>query len=181
MSAPVQPGELVAGKYRIERVLGEGGMGVVVAAHHEGLEERVAIKFLLSDVAQDSEHGKRFTREARAAAKIRSEHVVHVTDVGRLENGTPFIVMEYLEGTDLGALVARRGPLPIADALDYLLQACEAIAVAHSLGIVHRDLKPANLFLSTRPDGSPCVKVLDFGISKVVTPGGKEASMTKTS
>jgi hypothetical protein len=181
VSAPVQPGDLVAGKYRVQRVLGQGGMGVVVAAHHEGLEERVAIKFLLAEVAKDPEHGKRFAREARAVAKIRSEHVVRVSDVGALDDGTPYIVMEYLEGSDLGALVARQGPLPIADAVDYLLQAGEAIAIAHSLGIVHRDLKPANLFLSTRPDGSACVKVLDFGISKVVTPGGRDSSMTKTS
>jgi len=177
---PVAPGDVIAGKYAVERILGSGGMGVVVAAHHVHLDERVAIKFLFAELArQGGEPVARFLREGRAAAKIRSEHVARVTDVGALEGGAPYLVMEYLEGQDLQRLVEETGPLPSDDAVDYVLQACEAIAEAHSIGIVHRDLKPANLFLTRRADGSPCVKVLDFGISKMREAGAR-ADMTKT-
>jgi serine/threonine-protein kinase len=178
MGAPVMEGQVVGGKYRVERVLGEGGMGVVVAATHLQLKERVALKFLLVEVAEGSERTARFLREAQAAVKIKSEHVARVSDVGTLDGGAPFLVMEYLEGEDLDALLQKRGPLPPAEAVEYVLQACDAIAEAHRAGIVHRDLKPANLFLTSRSDGSPCVKVLDFGISKV---SGEGASLTKTS
>lgn len=174
----VQPGDLLAGKYRIERVLGRGGMGVVVSAIHEQLGERVALKFLLPESANNAEAAARFLREARAAVKIRSEHVARVTDVGTLESGSPYMVMEYLEGTDLAQYLESHGPLPIDEAVEYVLQACEALAEAHALGIIHRDLKPANLFRTERADGSPSVKLLDFGISKMVTLGG---SMTRTS
>ena len=124
----------------------------------------------------------RFAREARAAAKIASEHVARVLDVGTLDTGAPYMVMEFLEGSDLREFVKQRGPLPLSQATDFLLQACEAIAEAHSLGIVHRDLKPANMFLIRRPDGSECVKVLDFGISKMsgMAGSGSDLSMTKT-
>jgi serine/threonine protein kinase len=161
------PGELLAGKYRVERILGVGGMGVVVAARHLDLDERVAVKFLLPHVPAHGEPVARFLREARAAIKIRSEHVVRIFDVGRLDNGAPYIVMEYLEGCDLSQLVTKGGTLAADLAVTYVLHACEAIAAAHSLGVIHRDLKPANLFLTTSPDGTPCVKVLDFGISKI--------------
>lgn len=175
----VQPGQLLAGKFRIERVLGRGGMGVVVAATHVQLEERVALKFLLPEALQNKEAVRRFEREARAAVKIKSEHVARVTDVGTLETGAPYMVMEFLNGMDLGDYLEQKGQLDIEEATDLLLQACEAIAEAHSLGIVHRDLKPANLFRIIRSDGSPSVKVLDFGISKVSS--GSDASMTQTS
>jgi serine/threonine-protein kinase len=179
--APVALGDLLVGKYRVEQVLGVGGMGVVVAAHHLHLDERVAIKFLLPEVArQGGEPVARFMREGRAAAKIRSEHVGRVTDVGALDDGTPFLVMEYLEGSDLAKLLEASGPLAVDDALDYVLQACEALAEAHAIGIVHRDLKPANLFLVRRADGSPCIKVLDFGISKMREAGGLRGEMTRT-
>ncbi len=180
--SPVRAGEVLAGKYVVERVLGAGGMGVVVAARHTQLDERVALKFLLPQHVASEEVVARFVREGRAAAKIRSEHVARVTDVGVLDTGAPFLVMEYLDGTDLSALVHRHGPLPVPDAVDYVLQACEAIAEAHALGIIHRDLKPANLFLTTRADGSRCVKVLDFGISKLtaVDGGRSDTGMTKT-
>ena len=161
------PGQLLLGKYRVERVLGEGGMGIVLAALHVQLNEPVAIKLLHPDLGLTGSRYARFVREARAAGGIRSEHVVRVFDLGALENGAPYIAMEFLRGTDLSSLVATRGPLPIADAVDYLLQACEGIAEAHARQIIHRDLKPANLFLTQRSDGSACVKVLDFGISKV--------------
>jgi len=183
MFAHPQPGDVLAGKYRVERVLGVGGMGVVVSAHHLQLEERVALKFLLPTAIVHPEAVARFTREARAAAKIKNEHVARVTDVGQLETGSPYMVMEYLEGQDLAHWLTERGPLPVGQAVDFILQACEALAEAHVLGIVHRDLKPANLFCVDKPDGSICVKVLDFGISKLLSPGdsGQSSNMTRTS
>lgn len=180
-SIPVKPGDILAGKYRVDRVLGAGGMGVVVAATHLALDERVALKFLLPEIARNQEAVARFLREARAAAKIRSEHVARVTDVGTLENGAPYLVMEYLDGQDLSSRLQRGGPLPLADAVDGVLQACEALAEAHAIGIVHRDLKPANLFLVHRADGTPCVKVIDFGISKAASTGdGGDQALTRT-
>jgi len=163
--APVSPGDVLAGKYRVDRVLGSGGMGVVVAATHVELGQKVALKFLLPAALENEEAAARFIREARAAVKIESEHVARVVDVGRLESGAPYMVMEYLHGHDLSDHPKGKD-LPIETAVDFVLQACEAMAVAHTNGIIHRDLKPANLFLTTRPDGSPNVKVLDFGISK---------------
>ena len=178
--APVRVGDMLAGKYRVEKVLGEGAMGVVVAALHVDLQERRAIKFMLPAMLADTEGVERFLREARAAVRLKSEHVAKVHDVGRLDTGAPYIVMEYLEGSDLKGLLEARGPLPITDAARYLLQACEAIAEAHSLGIVHRDLKPANLFVTRGANGAPCVKVLDFGIAKVMGGGGPSVEMTAT-
>jgi len=180
MDAPVTEGEILAGKYRVERVLGVGGMGVVVAAHHLQLDKRVALKFLLPEAATNAEVVARFAREARAAVKIESEHVARVIDVGSLESGAPYMVMEYLVGSDLAQRLAEHGAIPIEDAIDYLLQACEAIAEAHAAGIVHRDLKPANLFLTRRADGSSLVKVLDFGISKATQPAGSQPDMSLT-
>jgi serine/threonine-protein kinase len=175
------PGEILAGKYRVDRVLGVGGMGVVVAAHHIQLDERVALKFLLPEALANPAALVRFEREARAAVKIKSEHVARVTDVGRLDNGAPYMVMEYLDGSDLSLWLSQRGPMGIEQAIDFVLQACEAIAEAHALGIVHRDLKPANLFCILRADGQLSIKVLDFGISKVTTPGAPGHEMTRTS
>ena len=165
--SPVAPGETLAGKYLVERVLASGGMGVVVAAQHNQLDERVAIKFLIPEALQNRDTVERFAREAKAAVRIKSEHVARVLDVGEIPGGSPYIVMEFLEGEDLEEYVARRGRAPIEEAVGFVLQASEAIAEAHALGIVHRDLKPGNLFLTTRADGSTCTKVLDFGISKV--------------
>ena len=178
----VRPGEVLAGKYRIEQVLGQGGMGVIVQATHLQLDERVAIKFLLPQALENEEAVMRFAREARAAVKIKSEHVARVTDVGTLGTGCPYMVMEYLSGSDLSQLIQDRGPLPIEEAVDYILQASEALAEAHALGIVHRDLKPANLFHTRRADGSSCIKVLDFGISKVtgLSGSGADLGMTRT-
>jgi serine/threonine-protein kinase len=182
LAAGVEPGQILLGKYRIERVLGVGGMGVVVAATHVTLEERVAIKFLLPDALKNQEAVARFLREARAAVRIKSEHVARVTDVGTLETGAPYMIMEYLDGGDLGTLAKVRGALPVEAAVEYVLQACEALAEAHGLGIVHRDLKPSNLFVATRADGTPTVKVLDFGISKItgMAASGADLGMTKT-
>jgi serine/threonine-protein kinase len=178
---PVAIGELVANKYRVERVLGRGGMGVVVAAMHEQLAQRVAIKMLLPEVEASSNALARFTREARAAATIRGEHVARVLDVGTLDGGAPYIVMEYLEGQDLAQVIAERGPLPAEEGVSFVLQACEAIAEAHAAGIIHRDLKPSNVFVTAGPDGTPLVKVLDFGISKALLASGSEGQLTTTS
>jgi serine/threonine protein kinase len=176
------PGHLLAGKYLIDRVLGRGGVGIVVAATHLALEQKVAIKFLRSDTTLTAETIERFLREARAAAMIRSEHVCRVHDFGTSDEGLPYIVMEHLEGTDLGDLL-EKGPLPVEAVVEYVLQACLALAEAHRAGIVHRDLKPANLFLTHRADGLPIIKVLDFGISKVIpkTPRGSNAAFVTTS
>jgi serine/threonine-protein kinase len=159
-------GEIIESKYEIEHVLGVGGMGVVVAARHVQLGQRVAIKFLRGMIAEEPTAIDRFLREARAAVSLSSDHVTRVIDVGTLPTGTPYIIMEYLSGVDLGEVLRQYGPIPIGHAVNTVLQACEAIAEAHSIGIVHRDLKPANLFVSKRVDGSPFIKVLDFGISK---------------
>lgn len=175
----ISPGTVLADKYRVEKVLGVGGMGMVVAAHHMHLDERVAIKLLLPEMLSNADAVVRFAREARAAIKIKNEHVVRVMDVCTLPTGAPMMVMEYLDGDDLSALIQRHGCLPLPQVAEFVLQACEAIAEAHSLGIVHRDLKPGNLFITHRNDGSPCVKVLDFGISKVTTPG-RGFDMTST-
>lgn len=161
----IKPGDVLGGKYRIERVIGQGGMGVVAAARHTELHQRVAIKVLPEHLATDKDLVERFMREARASARLRSEHAVKVVDVGRRKSGSPYIVMELLEGEDLGALVDR-GPMPIPEAVDYILQASEAVAEAHALGIVHRDLKPRNLFLTAKLHGKAHVKVLDFGLAK---------------
>ncbi len=166
-TAGVREGDILADKYRVERVLGVGGMGVVVAAHHIQLDQKVALKFLLPDALDNAEAVARFAREARAAVRIKSEHVARVIDVGTLPNGAPYMVMEYLEGGDLAGWIDAHGPLPIDQAVEFILQACEAIAEAHALGIVHRDLKPANLFCIRRADGRLAIKVLDFGISKM--------------
>jgi eukaryotic-like serine/threonine-protein kinase len=176
----VREGDILAGKYRIDKVLGVGGMGVVVAAHHIHLDEKVAIKFLLPDALGNAEAVARFAREARAAVKIKSEHVARVTDVGTLETGAPYMVMEYLEGGDLSGWVQSRGALPVEQAVEFVLQACDAMADAHSIGIIHRDLKPSNLFCIRRNDGFYSVKVLDFGISKMTGLGGSGADMGMT-
>ncbi len=179
---PFQPGDLLDGKYRIERILGEGGMGIVLAATHRELGSAVAIKLVRAEAARHPEALARFQREARIAAQLRGDHVARVTDVGALpaeHGGLPYMVLEYLEGTDLAVLLKQRGPLPIDEAVGYVFEACEAVDEAHALGIVHRDLKPGNLFLARRPRGKPSVKVLDFGISSVTT-GEADVRLTGT-
>ena len=168
---PFQPGEILAGKYEVQELLGVGGIGFVVSAKHLDLGEKVALKFLRPDALTNPEAVGRFAREARASVQIKSEHVARVFDVGHLADGSPFIVMEYLEGNDLGALLDERGPLPIKLAVEYVLQACQALAAAHARGVVHRDVKPENLFLERRAQGLDVIKVLDFGISKVALTG----------
>jgi serine/threonine protein kinase len=161
------PGAKIGDKFVVERLIGEGGLGVVVAAKNLLLDQTVAIKYLRPDALANPAVGDRFLREARLAAKIRSEHVAHVYDVGTLPDGAPYMVMEYLAGTDLGRQLSASGPLSVDRAVDYVLQACEALAEAHIAGVVHRDIKPDNLFIATSPGGKSVLKVLDFGISKM--------------
>src|SRR5262245_46494058 len=142
-------------------------MGVVVRAMHLQLNQPVAMKFLLPEVLSNQQVVQRFLREAQAAVRLRSEHVARVIDVGTLETGAPYMVLEYLEGCDLSNFP--RAQLTIGGIVNLILQACEALAEAHSLGIVHRDIKPANFFITRRADGTPLLKVLDFGISKAQT------------
>ncbi len=159
------PGQTIDGKFRIERVVGTGGMGIVVEAMNVHLDQRVALKFLRQDIERSPAVVARFEREIRSAVKLRSEHVARVSDVGTHPDFGPFMVMELLEGSTLAALLAA-GPLPHHRAAEYVIHACEGLAEAHARGIVHQDVKPANLFLVQGTDGRPLVKVLDFGISK---------------
>jgi len=179
---PVREGDLLAGKYRVERVLGVGGMGIVVAARHEQLEQRVAIKFVRDEALGNEEAVERFLREARSAVRLKSEHAARVLDVGTLESGAPYMVMEYLEGSDLSVVLEERGPLPVEEAADYIVQACEAVAEAHAAGIVHRDIKPQNLFLARTVGGAARIKVLDFGVAKSLVSSGGAAmgALTQT-
>jgi serine/threonine-protein kinase len=165
-AARVSVGDLVSSKFRVERVIGEGGMGVVVAATHLQLDEPVALKFLRSQAIADPQTLARFMREAKAAAKLKSEHVARVLDVSVTDEGMPYIVMEYLEGRDLAQLLRVTGPLDVSSATEYIIQACEGLAEAHARGIIHRDIKPDNLFLVDRAQGWQFIKILDFGISK---------------
>lgn len=160
------PGTKILDRYIIEEMIGVGGMGMVFRARHELLGETVAIKCLRADSGNGNEALSRFLREARASAQIKSQHVAKVHDVGTLPSGTPYMVMEYLEGQDLGELLTRHGAFSISDAIEYTLQACDALNAAHKLGVVHRDIKPANFFLTKNEHGEKIVKMLDFGISK---------------
>jgi eukaryotic-like serine/threonine-protein kinase len=161
----LQPGEIIAGKYIIEAVVGQGGMGLVARARHQSLGNRVAIKIMTQSI--DVEANQRFLQEARASAVLQSDHIGRVFDAGQLPDGRPFMVMEFLEGRDLHMVRKQYGKLPVSDVMMFMRQACEALSEAHELGIIHRDLKPANLFLTYRRDGTPWIKVIDFGISKI--------------
>jgi eukaryotic-like serine/threonine-protein kinase len=167
MDEPVRLGELIAEKYRVDRVLGRGAMGVVVAATHLQLQRLRAIKLMLPHILSSSGAAECFLREAWTTSALESEHVARVLDVGE-HNGVPFIVMEYLEGSDVGVILDQRKALPAREAVLYAIQVCDALAEAHALGIVHRDIKPANLFLTWRRDGTASIKILDFGLAKAV-------------
>ena len=175
-------GFVVDGKYRLVRLVGKGGMGSVWEAEHIEIGKKVAIKFLLPEVASDKETVSRFLREARAAAAIGSDHIVNVTDFGYLQNGSPYLIMEYLHGEDLDTVLKRSGRLPLGTAVSIALQMCEALAPAHEMGIVHRDLKPGNLFLTRLGSLDGWVKVLDFGIAKMHTSirGHSSSDLTST-
>ena len=171
-------GRVLLGKYRVDAILGHGGSGLVAACTHLALNERVAIKMLRENALDSEESVERFMREAQAAAKLRSDYVARVTDVGKLETDVPYMVMELLDGQDLGKLIERHGSLPAASVADLTIQAADALSEAHSHGIIHRDVKPSNLFVTTGPDDGWMIKVLDFGISK--TSISSEMRLTQT-
>lgn len=178
---PLLVGDIVADKYRVDEIIGQGAMGYVFAAEHTHLGHRVALKVLRAGALEHRESVERFLREGRIVARIQSEHVARVSDVGTLKSGVPYLVMEFLEGSDLSKILKQRGePLSLADTVDFTLQVCEALAHAHALGVVHRDMKPANIYVTTRLDGTPLLKVLDFGISKASTYGDGQDELTMT-
>ena len=181
LSPRIGPGTTLADKYRIEKLIGVGGMGIVWKATQLDLDRPVAIKVVREDLPDQKLVGERAYHEARASARLRSDHVVRVLDLGRTDAGTPFIVLEYLEGRDLYDLLnSRDAPLPVSEAVDVLLEACEGLAEAHALGIVHRDLKPENLFIARRTDGTAILKILDFGISKQLRVTGRALTTQST-
>jgi serine/threonine-protein kinase len=175
----VSPGDVVSGRYVVEEVLGSGGMGVVVAARHEALGHRVALKFVSATACSDAEAYARFTREAKIIAKLESEHVVRVVDFG-IHQGVPYMAMDLLSGRDLGSELQMRGTMPVEEVADYVIQACDGLAAAHAHGVVHRDVKAANLFLAMRADGERVVKVLDFGVSKLQEDPSEDVDLTHT-
>jgi hypothetical protein len=176
---PLVPGQIVAERYRVERIIGRGGMGVVAAVRHVTLGELFALKVLTAAAFENAASVERFVREAQTTARLKSPHALRISDAGRLPDGAPYLVMEYLEGRDLEQELDARGPLPAAEAATYVMQACDVLAEAHAQGIVHRDIKSANLFLTRLPNGAPCIKVLDFGIALHADPV-KGQRMTST-
>jgi serine/threonine-protein kinase len=175
------PGAVVAGKYRLESIVGVGGMGSVWCATHLGLAQQVAIKLVAANFVKSSEALRRFDREAKAAARIRSRHVPQVFDNGVLDDGTPFLAMELLHGESLFKRIHRQGPIPLLEAISILDQCCRALSRAHALGIVHRDIKPDNIFLAQSVDEDGyIVKILDFGVAKFTLLGDAEHSSTRT-
>jgi serine/threonine-protein kinase len=175
------PGAVLAGRYRLEEIVGAGGMGAVWRAIHIGLGEQVAVKLVSATFVRSSEALRRFDTEAKSAARIRSRHVPQVFDNGVLEDGTPYLVMELLHGESLAARVNRLGPIPLPEAMIILEQCCRALTRAHSLGIVHRDIKPENVYLAQSVDDDGYIaKVLDFGIAKVTSLTDDARSSTRT-
>jgi serine/threonine-protein kinase len=175
-------GDLVAGKYRILGAIGEGGVGTILEAHHELLDKDVALKLIALEPTPNTSAAalaERFLIEARAAAKVESPHVARVMDVGKLDSGAPFMVMERLEGCNLEELLTLEGTLSVEDTVDYVMQALQGLAHAHVLGVVHRDLKPANLFLARQPDGSSVIKIVDFGIAMLLDDAGRRQVATR--
>ncbi len=174
-------GDVIDGKYRLVRLIDQGGMGAVFEAEHMVIGSTMAVKLLHTQLVQDQDMVSRFLREARAASAVGSPHIVDVTDAGLAADGSPYLVMEYLEGESLARLLEREAPLEVSRAARIMLQVCETLELAHSKNIVHRDLKPENLFLIEWTDGSEWVKVLDFGIAKVRTAfSGPSTQLTQT-
>lgn len=181
-SHKIEPGYVIADKYRVVNQVGEGGMGQVYLVQHVKTEERFALKILNPSVAKTSTTRERFRREARTPARIDSDHVCRVvdTDIATDLEDAPFLVMEYLRGQNLQDLSDELGALPPKEVVIYMRQMALALDKAHAIGIVHRDLKPENLFLTTRDDGTPCLKVLDFGIAKLSGATGDLAAVKAT-
>ncbi|MEZ4226615.1 MAG: serine/threonine-protein kinase [Polyangiaceae bacterium] len=171
-------GQTIAGKYRVERVLGRGGMGAVYAATHISFNKRVALKFLDREAARDEDSVARFHREAEAASAVESAHIVQIFDSGNHE-GQPYLVMEHLSGEDLRTRLKRDGRVPVADAAHIAAQVLRALARAHAAGIVHRDLKPDNVYLCRRDDDPMFVKIVDFGISKIARQSATNNTLTR--
>jgi serine/threonine protein kinase len=176
----LKEGTVIDGKYRVDTVLGRGAMGVVVAATHQELREKVALKFLYVRTDNGSDFRARFRREAQVSAKLKNEHITRVIDIGTWREHALFMVMEHLTGTDLRKVTRNFGALPVDRAVDDLIQVCEGMAEAHAHGIIHRDLKPSNLFVTKRPDGTDLIKILDFGISKWSAQEGEVDDLTQT-
>ena len=162
----MQPGDLIADKYRLEHVVGRGGMGIVYAATHLQLAQQVAIKFVHTDATADPTAVASLLKEARTIARLKSEHVARILDAGALTPRDPYIVLELLSGSRLDEYVTTSGPRDVGEAAELVIQACHGLADAHSNGVVHRDIKPSNLFLTRDASGHGCVKIIDFGISK---------------
>ncbi|HEY2517466.1 MAG TPA: serine/threonine-protein kinase [Polyangiaceae bacterium] len=169
--AQVDSGDVIDGKYRIDEVLGRGGMGLVLGATHQVLGSRVAIKVPTLDVRDDPDARARLLREARLVARLEGEYVGRVLDAGILPGGFPFIVFEHLTGWTLAERLGADGRLSVSEAVDAVIEACAGLAVAHAAGVVHRDVKPSNLFEATRADGSHAVRVIDFGIARAYADG----------
>ncbi len=176
----VPAGEILAGKYRVESVIGAGAMGVVVRVAQVGDEGVFALKFLRPSVARDAVAAKRFLREAAAAGRIQSPHVVKISDVGELASGVPYLVMEYLDGATLDRQLAGDRRLPLEQACDLALQLAAGLAAAHAMGVLHRDIKPANLYLCRGDGGDELLKIVDFGVSKILDQDGGEGHLTRT-
>jgi serine/threonine protein kinase len=178
--AKCRTGQLLDKKYRVVRLLGEGGMGAVYEAEHTLIRRRCAVKFLHAEIARNDEIVKRFVREAQAASSIGHPGIIDIYDVGVTPDGAPYLVMELLEGRSLATLLDSQKSLPVPQAVEIVVQALGALAVAHSRGIVHRDLKPDNLFIRQVPGAPPSTKILDFGISHVDTGGAPDSKLTRT-
>ncbi|MEM9070608.1 MAG: serine/threonine-protein kinase, partial [Myxococcota bacterium] len=173
-------GMMLQDRYRVVRKLGEGGMGAVYEGEHVLIKRRVAIKCLHAQFAQNAEVVARFRREAQAATSIGHENIIEVTDMGLFDDGTVFMVLEYLEGRDWSDVIEAQGAMSLGRVVRILSQVCDALGAAHAKGIVHRDLKPENIYLIERSGNPDFVKVLDFGISKFMDPEGPNHSMTRT-
>lgn len=181
MPEHIPQGAIIGQRFRIDGVIAEGGMGVVYKGWHLVLEHPIAIKVMRAEYARHPQAVARFLNEARASAQLRGIHMTRVLDIGRIENGPPFMVLEYLDGQDLRSVLNGHGPLPVARAVRYIIQACEAVAEAHARGIVHRDLKPENLFSSQSSEGREILKVIDFGISKRLDSGARSFTIENQS
>ena len=173
-------GQALDNKYRIVRVIGQGGMGVVYEAEHTTLGKRVAIKLMLEKYTGDSEAVARFTREALAASRIGNPHIIDVMDIGTAPDGRSYVVMELLSGQPLSKVIEDGGPMPPQRAISVMRQVLKAVGAAHAKGIVHRDLKPDNIFLLPQGDSGDFVKLLDFGISKMIDPDMQVAATKLT-
>jgi eukaryotic-like serine/threonine-protein kinase len=169
------PGTVIGHRYRIDATIARGGMGIVYRGWHLMLEQQIAIKVMRPELVHWPGAGSRFMSEARAMAQLRGNHAVRVLDTGNVGEDSPYLVLEYLHGCDLRAVLEAQGPQPVGKAVGYVLEACEGLAEAHALGIVHRDIKPGNLFLSRSPDGTQVLKIIDFGISKRMNSGRSDA------